>query len=416
MVTEPITPPADGEAITVDNGRIRAPDKPIIPWIEGDGIGADIWVAARNVFDSAVERAYGGQRQIMWMELPAGEKAKQEFDDYLPKQTLDAITEYVVSIKGPLTTPVGGGIRSLNVSMRQTLDLYACVRPVKYYRGTPSPVRHPEKLDVVIFRENTEDVYAGIEWPSDSPEALRLIGFLNGELGTSIRQHSGIGIKPISPQATRKLVRKAIRYAIDHSRKSVALVHKGNIMKYTEGAFRAWGYEVAKQEFGDVTITEEELWNKHDGKLPDDNLVVIKDRIADAMFQQVLTRPDEYDILATPNLNGDFFSDACAGQVGGLGMAPGANIGEALGVFEPTHGSAPKYAGQDKVNPSSLILSGVMMFDYLGWPEAGRLIEQALERTLEAKTVTYDLERQMEGATLLSCSEFGEAIVSNMEE
>ena len=413
-MAEPITPPSDGEAITVEDGRLQVSDNPIIPWIEGDGIGADLWVAAHNVFNNAVDKAYSGQCRIAWMEIPVGEKAKAAHDEYLPQQSLDAIQQYIVAIKGPLTTPVGGGIRSLNVSMRQLLDLYACVRPVKYYKGTPSPVRAPEKLDIVIFRENTEDVYAGIEWPSGSAEAGKVIDFLTGELGSKIRPDSGIGIKPISPTATKNLMRKAIRYAIDHDRDSVTLVHKGNIMKYTEGAFRGWGYELAVEEFADATITEDEVWSEHGGT-PPEGKIVIKDRIADAMFQQILTRPDEYDIIATPNLNGDYLSDAAAAQVGGLGIAPGANIGDAVALFEPTHGSAPKYTGQDKVNPSSLILSGVLMFDYLGWPEAGRIIENALERTIQAKTVTYDLERLMEGATLLKCSEFGEAVVSNME-
>jgi len=409
-----INQPAEGSKITFENSKLHVPDNPIIPYIEGDGIGADLWVAAHTVFNGAVKHSYGGAREIAWMEIPVGEKANNQFGEYLPQVSLDAIEEYKVSIKGPLTTPVGGGIRSLNVSMRQLLDLYACVRPVKYYQGTPSPVKEPEKLDIVIFRENTEDVYAGIEWAEGTPDAMKVIDFLTSEMGAKIRPDSGIGIKPISITGTHNLVRKAIKYAIDEGRDSVTLVHKGNIMKYTEGAFREWGYELAVTEFGDATISEDEVWERYNGEVPEGK-ILIKDRIADAMFQQVLTRPDEYDVLAMPNLNGDYMSDAAAAQVGGLGIAPGANIGDEVALFEPTHGSAPKYTGQDKVNPSSLILSGVMMFKYMGWPEAGTIIENALERTIQAKTVTYDLERLMDGATTLKCSEFGEAIVSNME-
>lgn len=409
-----INSPAEGSKITFENSKLHVPDNPIIPYIEGDGIGADLWVAAHTVFNGAVKHSYGGAREIAWMEIPVGEKANNQFGEYLPQVSLDAIEEYKVSIKGPLTTPVGGGIRSLNVSMRQLLDLYACVRPVKYYEGTPSPVKEPEKLDIVIFRENTEDVYAGIEWAEGTPDAMKVIDFLTSEMGAKIRPDSGIGIKPISITGTYNLVRKAIKYAIDEGRDSVTLVHKGNIMKYTEGAFREWGYELAATEFGDATISEDEVWERYNGAVPEGK-ILIKDRIADAMFQQVLTRPDEYDVVAMPNLNGDYMSDAAAAQVGGLGIAPGANIGDEVALFEPTHGSAPKYTGQDKVNPSSLILSGVMMFKYMGWPEAGTIIENALERTIQAKTVTYDLERLMDGATTLKCSEFGEAIVSNME-
>ena len=409
-----INSPAEGSKITFENSKLHVPDNPIIPYIEGDGIGADLWVAAHTVFNGAVKHSYGGAREIAWMEIPVGEKANNQFGEYLPQVSLDAIEEYKVSIKGPLTTPVGGGIRSLNVSMRQLLDLYACVRPVKYYEGTPSPVKEPEKLDIVIFRENTEDVYAGIEWAEGTPDAMKVIDFLTSEMGAKIRPDSGIGIKPISITGTHNLVRKAIKYAIDEGRDSVTLVHKGNIMKYTEGAFREWGYELAATEFGDATISEDEVWERYNGAVPEGK-ILIKDRIADAMFQQVLTRPDEYDVVAMPNLNGDYMSDAAAAQVGGLGIAPGANIGDEVALFEPTHGSAPKYTGQDKVNPSSLILSGVMMFKYMGWPEAGTVIENALERTIQAKTVTYDLERLMDGATTLKCSEFGEAIVSNME-
>ncbi|MBU91556.1 MAG: isocitrate dehydrogenase (NADP(+)) [Acidobacteria bacterium] len=409
-----INSPAEGSKITFENSKLHVPDNPIIPYIEGDGIGADLWVAAHTVFNGAVKHSYGGAREIAWMEIPVGEKANNQFGEYLPQVSLDAIEEYKVSIKGPLTTPVGGGIRSLNVSMRQLLDLYACVRPVKYYEGTPSPVKEPEKLDIVIFRENTEDVYAGIEWAEGTPDAMKVIDFLTSEMGAKIRLDSGIGIKPISITGTHNLVRKAIKYAIDEGRDSVTLVHKGNIMKYTEGAFREWGYELAATEFGDATISEDEVWECYNGEVPEGK-ILIKDRIADAMFQQVLTRPDEYDVVAMPNLNGDYMSDAAAAQVGGLGIAPGANIGDEVALFEPTHGSAPKYTGQDKVNPSSLILSGVMMFKYMGWPEAGTVIENALERTIQARTVTYDLERLMDGATTLKCSEFGEAIVSNME-
>ncbi len=407
--------PSEGEKVTVEDGKLRVPDHPIIPFIEGDGIGPDIWRAAQAVLDAAVKKAYKGEKKIVWMEIYAGEKAYKLYNEWLPKETFQAIADHIIAIKGPLTTPVGGGFRSLNVTLRQVLDLYACVRPVKYYQGVPSPVKHPEKMDVVIFRENTEDVYAGIEWRQGTPEVQKVIKFLNEEMGTKIREDSGIGIKPISILGTKRLVRKAIRYALDHNRSSVTLVHKGNIMKYTEGAFRDWGYELAKEEFRDYIVTEEELWSEHDGKVPEGK-IVIKDRIADNMFQQILTRTDEYDVIATPNLNGDYLSDACAAQVGGLGMAPGANIGDYIGLFEATHGTAPKYAGQDKVNPGSLILSGVMMLQYMGWNEAGALIEKALSATIQQKRVTYDLERQIEGATLLKCSEFGAAIVENMDQ
>jgi len=407
--------PGEGEKIVIRDGKLQVPDRPIIPFIEGDGIGPDIWRAAKSVLDAAVEKAYRGKRKIVWMEIFAGEKAHKIYGEWLPQETYDAIAEHIVAIKGPLTTPVGGGYRSLNVTLRQVLDLYACVRPVKYYQGVPSPVKHPEKMDVVIFRENTEDVYAGIEWPQGTPEVKKVIDFLNNEMGTKIREDSGIGIKPISIHGSKRLVRKAIRYALENNRKSVTLVHKGNIMKYTEGAFRDWGYELAKEEFRDEIVTEEELWSQYGGKLPDGK-IVIKDRIADNMFQQVLTRTDEYDVIATPNLNGDYLSDACAAQVGGLGMAPGANIGDYIGLFEATHGTAPKYAGMDKVNPGSLILSGVMMLQYMGWSEAAGLIEKAISETIQQKRVTYDLERQIEGATLLKCSEFGAAIVENMDK
>ncbi|MCK6528338.1 isocitrate dehydrogenase (NADP(+)) [Myxococcota bacterium] len=408
-----VTPPTTGEKIVIKGDRLEVPDRPILPFIEGDGTGPDIWRASVRVFDAAVERAYGGRRRISWFEVLAGEKAVERTGEWLPEETLQAIREYRVAIKGPLTTPVGGGIRSLNVALRQILDLYSCVRPVRWFEGVPSPVKEPGKLDVVIFRENTEDVYAGIEWASGSEGAAQVIGFLNGTMGTKIRESSGIGIKPISPEGSKRLVRMAIRYALDNKRPSVTLVHKGNIMKFTEGAFKNWGYEVAKEEFGDLTVTEQDVWDVHGGKVPAGR-VLIKDRIADAMFQQILLRPDEYDVLATPNLNGDYLSDAAAAQVGGLGMAPGANIGDGIAVFEATHGTAPKYAGQDKVNPGSVILSGEMMFRYLGWSEAADLIVSAIDHSIGDKQVTYDLERQMEGATLLKCSEFADAIIARM--
>lgn len=408
-----LTVPAGGEEIRYEDGRLSVPDRPIVCFIEGDGIGPDIWRAARRVLDAAVETNYGGDRAIAWMEVLAGEKAKHAVDEWLPQSTVDALRHFRAGIKGPLTTPVGGGIRSLNVTLRQTLDLYACIRPVRWYRGVPSPVREPEKVDMVIFRENTEDVYAGIEWEEGSRGAAELIEFLRNALGKRVREDSGIGIKPVSVTGSKRLVRKALEYALDQGRESLTLVHKGNIMKYTEGAFKTWGYQVTRDEFEDQTITEEALWEEHDGRAPDGR-VVVKDRIADAMFQQVLLRPDEYDVIATTNLNGDYLSDALAAQVGGLGMAPGSNEGDGLALFEATHGTAPKYADQDKVNPGSLILSGVMLLKWLGWREAGESVERALEATIAQKRVTYDLERQMEGATLLKTSEFGEAIVSNL--
>lgn len=401
--------PADGQPIQVRNGKFLVPDHPIIPFIEGDGTGPDIWNAARTVFDAAVEQAYGGKRKIAWYEVFAGEKAFNRFNDWLPAGTLEAIKRFHIAIKGPLTTPVGGGIRSLNVALRQLLDLYVCWRPVKYYPGVPSPVKRPEALNVVIFRENTEDVYAGIEWREGTPEAKKVIDFLAAELGKKVRPDSGIGIKPISKTGSQRLVRRAIRFAMENGHRSVTLVHKGNIMKFTEGAFRDWGYEVAREEFGDVCIAESDL----KGELPEGK-ILIKDRIADSMFQQVLLRPEEYEVLATPNLNGDYLSDACAAQVGGLGMAPGANIGDEYGVFEATHGTAPKYAGQDVINPSSVILSGVMMFGFMGWKEAAALIERGVTETIRQKRVTYDLHRQMEGAVKLKTSEFAAAIVGNM--
>jgi len=386
------------------------PEQPIIPFIEGDGIGPDIWKATQRVVDAAVEKAYNGTRRISWMEIYAGEKAFEKTGEWLPGESVEALREFKVGIKGPLTTPVGGGIRSLNVALRQILDLYSCVRPVRYIPGVPSPMKRPDLLDVVIYRENTEDVYAGIEWESGTDEAEQVRQFLTKDMGASIREGSGIGIKPISPFGTKRHVEAAIRYAIERGRSSVTLVHKGNIMKFTEGAFRDWGYELAAEKFPDRTIAEERIW---DGEDPAGR-VVIKDRIADAMFQQVLLRPDEYDVLATPNLNGDYLSDACAAQVGGLGMAPGANIGSEVAVFEATHGTAPKYTNQDKVNPGSLILSAVMMLEHLGWDEAARSVDRGLEGAIAQKTVTYDLERQMEGATKVSTSAFASAIIENI--
>jgi isocitrate dehydrogenase len=407
--------PKDGKPITIKDGRLQVADNPIIPFIEGDGIGRDIMKATRRVVDAAVENAFKGKKRVSWMEIFAGEKANQMYGEWLPRETIDAIKKHIVAIKGPLTTPVGGGFRSLNVTMRQRMNLYACVRPVKWFRGVGSPVVHPEKLNVVIFRENTEDVYAGIEWKKGSKEAKQVIEWLNGTMGTSIRRDSGVGIKPISLTGTRQLVRKAIRHAIDKKLPSVTLVHKGNIMKYTEGFFRDVGYEVAKKEFRDEIVTEDELWNKHGGKMPKGK-VLVKDRIADSMFQQVLTRSDEYSVIATPNLNGDYLSDACAAQVGGLGMAPGANIGNYIGLFEATHGTAPKYADKDVINPSSVILSAVMMLDYIGWTKAGEYIEKAIQKTIDKKTVTYDLERQMKGAKKIGTSEFATNIIKNMKE
>ena len=407
------TPPADGQEIGWQDGKLEVPDRPIIPFIEGDGIGPDIWRATQRVLDAAVEKTYGGSRSIAWMEVLAGEKAQEHKGEWLPQQTFDAIRHYRGAIKGPLTTPVGGGFRSLNVTLRQVLDLYACVRPVKHYAGVPSPVKEPGKVDMVLFRENTEDVYSGVEWASGSEEAKKLITFLDQELGKKIRPDSGIGIKPVSPFGTKRLVRKAIDYALEQGRDSVTLVHKGNIMKFTEGAFKDWGYELAREEYGDVTVSEQELWDEHGGKAPEGK-VVIKDRIADAMFQQVLLRPAEYEVIATMNLNGDYLSDALAAQVGGLGMAPGSNESDGLALFEATHGTAPKYAGQDKVNPGSLILSGVMLLRWLGWGKAADGVESALAATIGQKRVTYDLERQMDGATLLKTSEFGSAIIENL--
>ncbi len=405
-----LKPPTEGTPITVRQGQYVVPSDPIVPFIEGDGIGPDIWRASVRVFDAAVAKAYSGQRHVAWFEVLAGEKAHTLTGEWLPTDTLEAVKAYKVAIKGPLTTPIGGGIRSLNVSLRQILDLYACVRPVRYYAGTPSPVCHPERMNLIIFRENTEDVYAGIEWAKGTPQAARLIEFLERELGKRIRPDSGIGIKPMSETGSKRLVRMALRHAIANGKSSVTLVHKGNIMKFTEGAFRDWGYEVAAAEFRDRIVTEDEMGAgaSREGK------VVVNDRIADSMFQQILTRTGEYEVLATPNLNGDYLSDACAAQVGGLGMAPGANIGDEIAFFEATHGTAPKYAGKDVINPASVILSGVMMFRHLGWMEAASLIETGIERSISQKKVTYDLARQMSGATELKTSQFADAIIGNM--
>ena len=396
------------------DGTLEVPSIPTIPFIEGDGIGPDITAAAMRVWDAAVEKAYGGKRKVHWAELFLGEKAAGIYDgDYFPAETLEAIKELTVAIKGPLTTPVGGGFRSLNVSLRQELDLYACVRPVTYFNGVPSPMKHPEDVDVVIFRENTEDVYSGIEYQSGTEENKKLAKFLREEMGVDFFEDAGLGIKPISPFGSKRLVRKAIQYAIDNDRDNVTLVHKGNIMKFTEGAFRNWGYELAREEFGDVTISEDELWEKYDGKQPEGK-IVIKDRIADITFQLMQLRPAEFDVLATMNLNGDYLSDALAAEVGGMGIAPGANMADHIAVFEATHGTAPKYAGLDKVNPSSLMFSGCMMFEYIGWREVSELINEAFEKTVGAGIVTYDFARQMEGATEVSTSGFADALIARL--
>lgn len=409
-----IDPPQGGEWIEMDErNNVKVPDNPIVGFIDGDGVGPDIWAAARPVFDASVQKAYGSDRKIIWWKLSAGERCFHDTGESLSDETLEAITRAKVVIKGPLTTPVGGGFRSLNVTLRQKLDLYSCIRPVKYLTGTPSPVLRPEDVDMVIFRENTEDVYAGIEWKSGSPEAARIIEFLGSQMGVNIDAQSGIGIKPMSPVASKRLVRKAIRFALDSGRKVVTLVHKGNIMKFTEGAFRDWGYELAKSEFADVVMTENEVEKNFSGKLPEGK-ILLNDRIADAMFQQALLRPREYEVLAMPNLNGDYMSDALAAQVGGLGMAPGANVGDSCAVFEATHGSAPKYAGLDKVNPGSMLLSGVMMFEHMGWKEAGSIIRDSMEQTIRDKVVTYDLARLMTGAREVSCSGFAKAIMDRM--
>lgn len=412
MDFEKLTVPTEGDRIKSGGGDRTVPNKPIIPVIEGDGIGRDIMKVTRRVADAAVQTAYNGEKQLVWFDVYAGENAFEKYNEWLPQDTFKAIEHFRVALKGPLTTPVGGGFRSLNVTLRQVLELYACVRPVRYFQGVPAPVTHPEKMDVVIFRENTEDVYAGIEWEQGSPEARKVIKLLRTEMGAEIREDSGVGIKPISIFGTKRLARMAIQYALDHGRRTVTFVHKGNIMKFTEGAFCAWGYELAKEEFGDVTLTEDELYNDYDGNLPEGKILV-NDRIADSMLQQILTRTDEYDVIVTPNLNGDYLSDAAAAQVGGIGMAPGGNLSDDVALFEATHGTAPKYADQDVVNPSSLILSAVMMLEHLGWQEAADLIIAGLERTILQKRVTYDLERLMEGATKVRTSEFGAAIIEN---
>jgi isocitrate dehydrogenase len=402
-----------GVIVYSEVGNLVVPDFPVIPFIEGDGIGPDIWRAAQRVLDAAVSGVFGDKRKIQWLEILAGEKAYNRTQSWLPNDTLEAIRTHRVAIKGPLTTPVGEGIRSINVGLRQELDLYACVRPVKYIDGIPSPMLRPSDVDMIIFRENTEDVYMGLEWKAGSSIAQKIIDLVKSEDGRIIRPDSGVGLKPISRFGTRRLVRIAIEYALEHKKQSVTIVHKGNIMKFTEGAFRNWGYDVAQEEFGEKTITEAKLWEKYNGTIPSDK-VVIKDRIADAMFQQILLRPAEYDVLAMPNLNGDYMSDALAAMVGGLGMAPGANIGDGIALFEATHGTAPKYAGQDKVNPGSLILSGAMMLDFLGWKAAGDRVREGLEKAVAKKRVTYDLARQMEGAVEVKCSEFAEEIVRQM--
>jgi len=406
------TVPSNGERITYENGVLGVPNAPIIPYVEGDGTGPDIWRASVRVFDAAVEKAFGGEKRVAWMKVYAGEESFNRYNDWLPQETVDAMAEFRVSIKGPLSTPVGGGIRSLNVTLRQVLDLYACIRPVRYFEGVGSPMKHPEKLNIVVFRENTEDVYAGIEWKAGSPEADKLRAFIEKELGKKIREHSAIGIKPMSEFGSKRLIEMAYRYALKHCLPSVTLMHKGNIMKFTEGAFRDWGYELAREKFPNDLVSEADLAKGGTGARAD--AVIVKDRIADSMFQQLLLRPDEYSVIATPNLNGDYVSDAAAAQVGGLGIAPGGNVGDGVAVFEATHGTAPKYANLDKINPGSVILSGVMMFEYLGWTEVGKLIVRGLENAIKSKHVTYDLARQMPGATEVSTSAFGDQIIKGM--
>jgi len=410
---EKLNVPLEGKRIEVEDGKLRVPSHPILPFIEGDGIGPDIWAAARRVLDAAVKKAYGGKRLIHWFEVYAGGKARDKYGEWLPQDTLEAIRHYTVAIKGPLTTPIGGGYRSLNVTLRQELNLYACIRPVRYFQGVPSPVKNPQDVDLTIFRENTEDVYAGIEWREGTEKCRKVIEFLNREMGTTISADSAIGVKTMSAKASKQLVRKAIKYAVERKKPSVTLVHKGNIMKYTEGAFKEWAYEVAREEFPQFTITEEEA-----SKLakPPASKVVMKDRIADSMFQQILIRPSDYSVVATPNLNGDYLSDAAVAQVGGLGLAPGANIGDTTAVFEATHGTAPAYAGQDKVNPGSLILSGAMMFEYMGWLEPSVLIVDGMQAAIRTKRVTYDLARHMEGAVTVKTSEFAEVVIAKIEE
>jgi isocitrate dehydrogenase len=406
------TVPRTGDRITYQNGVLHVPDNPIIPYVEGDGTGADIWRASVRVFDAAVEKAYSGHRKVAWMEVFAGEKAFTQFKDWLPQETVDAMQEFRVAIKGPLTTPVGGGIRSLNVTLRQVLDLYACIRPVRYFEGVGSPMKEPQRLNIIVFRENIEDVYAGIEWKAGSSEAEKLRQFISRELGKEIRKDSAIGIKPMSEFGSKRLVDMAIRYALKHGLPSVTLMHKGNIMKFTEGAFRDWGYEVARDRFPESVVAEGDL--AKGGAKARADAVIIKDRIADSMFQQLLLRPDEYSVIATPNLNGDYVSDAAAAQVGGLGIAPGGNVGDGVAVFEATHGTAPKYANLDKINPGSVVLSGVMMFEYLGWNEAAALVVRGLENAIKSKRVTYDLARQMPGSTEVSTSKFGDQIIAGM--
>jgi isocitrate dehydrogenase len=414
MAYDKIIVPQDGQKITIEGDSLNVPDNPILAFIEGDGIGPDITAASKRIWDAAVQAAYRGQRKIAWLEIYAGEKAARLYDgNYLPEETAEVLREFIVGIKGPLTTPIGGGFRSLNVTLRQVLDLYACVRPVRWYQGVPSPMKHPEDVNMVIFRENTEDVYAGIEYESGTPENEKIARFLREEMGAKFFEEAGIGIKPISAFGTKRLVRKAIQYAQDYGYDNVTLVHKGNIQKFTEGAFRKWGYEVAKEAFADTTVTEDELWDKYDGQRPAGK-VVIKDRIADIIFQHVLLRPKEFGVLAAPNLNGDYLSDALAAQIGGLGIAPGANIGDYIALFEATHGTAPKYAGLDQVNPGSLLFSGVMMLEYIGWREAAELIRQAYEKTVSQKIVTYDFARQMEGAIEVKTSEFANAVIENL--
>jgi isocitrate dehydrogenase len=414
MAFDKIVVPQEGQKVTVQNGKLNVPDNPILMFIEGDGIGYDIMTASKRIWDAAVEKSYGGKRKISWMEIYCGEKAAGIYDgNYMPEETFDALREYNVGIKGPLTTPVGGSFRSLNVTLRQVLDLYSCVRPVRWYRGVPSPLKHPEEVDVVIFRENTEDVYAGIEYEAGSEENKKLAKFLREELGANFFEDAGLGIKPISAFGSKRLVRAAIQYAIDHKRKSVTLVHKGNIQKFTEGAFMKWGYEVAAQEFPNETISWADVEKNHGGKVPEGK-ILIQDTIADISFQKMLLRPSEFDVLATPNLNGDYLSDAIAAEVGGVGIAPGANIGDEVALFEATHGTAPKYTNLDKVNPGSLLFSGVMMLEHIGWQEAADMVTSAYEKTLDQKVVTYDFARQMEGAKEVKTSEFATAVIGNM--
>ena len=413
LTLDTLTPPKEGQRIEIREGRMHVPDTPIIPYIEGDGTGPDIWRATVRVFDAAVARAYGKKRRIVWFEVFAGEKSHTRFNTWLPEDTLRAFSHYVVGIKGPLTTPIGGGIRSLNVALRQLLDLYACVRPVRYFENVPSPVKRPEAVDMVIFRENSEDIYVGYELASGTAEAKKLIEFVNREFKWKVREDSGVGLKPMSAFGSKRLIRKAIQYAIDHRRPSVTLVHKGNIMKFTEGAFKDWGYELARQEFGDRTISWDDVERDHGGRTPAGK-VLIQDYIADVTFQHVLTRPRSFSVIATGNLNGDYLSDAVAAQVGGIGMAPGGNISDHHAVFEATHGTAPKYANLDKVNPCSLILSGVMMLEHLGWNEAADVVVRALEATFRKKIVTYDLARLMDGAREVKTSEFATAVIGEM--